>query len=108
MTLQVLLTSWAEDDLVEIYNYVLQRDSVDAADKLLEDLELAFHDLKDLPNRGHALPELQRIGVSDIREVHCKTYYRLVYEVVAKKVYIYGVLDGRRSLQSLLEERLLR
>lgn len=108
MTFQVLLTDWAEDDLVGIYNYVLQRDSSDAADSLLETLESACRDLKEHPNRGHVAPELGHIGVSDVREVHCKTHYRVIYEVVGKKVFIYGVLDGRRHLQTLLEERLLR
>ncbi len=108
MTFQVLLTDWAEDDLVGIYNYVQQRDSIDAAASLLDNLEAACRNLKDLPNRGHILPELGHIGVTEIREVHCKTHYRVIYEVVGKKVLIYGVLDGRRSMQTLLEERLLR
>ncbi len=108
MTFQILLTDWAEDDLVEIYRYVLQRDSVDAADSLLEDLESACLSLKELPNRGTSVPELEHVGVSEFREVHCKKFYRLIYEVVGKKIYIHGVLDGRRSLQSILEYRLLR
>ena len=62
MSFQVLLTDWAEDDLVGIYNYVQQRDSSDAAGCLLDALEAACRNLKDLPNRGHVLPELAHIG----------------------------------------------
>ena len=41
------------------------------------------------------------------REVHFKPY-RIIYEIVGRKVFIHCVLDGRRAVQELLERRLLR
>ena len=34
--------------------------------------------------------------------------YRIVYQVGKKTVYIHCVFDGRRDMQKLLQERLLR
>lgn len=66
----------------------------------------------NLPNiyRCHcatAPPELERIGVTDYREVHFKPY-RLIYQIIGKKVFVHCVLDWRRDSQELLERRLLR
>ena len=55
----------------------------------------------------HVPPELDQIGVYHYREIHVKPY-RVIYEISENKVFIHYVLDGRRSLQVLLERRLLR
>jgi len=34
--------------------------------------------------------------------------YRIIYRVVANRVYIYLIADGRRDFQTLLAQRLLR
>ena len=34
--------------------------------------------------------------------------YRIIYQIVGRKVFIHCVLDGRRNLQDILERRLLR
>lgn len=52
-------------------------------------------------------PELDRIGVTTYREVHFQPY-RIIYEFSGPEVFIHGVLDGRRDMQSLLQRRLLR
>ncbi|MFW6131795.1 MAG: type II toxin-antitoxin system RelE/ParE family toxin, partial [Candidatus Aminicenantaceae bacterium] len=57
--------------------------------------------------RGHVPPELERIGVYSYKEIHFKPY-RIICEVSESIVYIHCVLDGRRSLQELLEKRILR
>ena len=61
----------------------------------------------EFPIRGHLPPELERIGVLDYKEIHYKPY-RIIYQIIESTVYVHCVLDGRRDLQQLLEERLLR
>ena len=34
--------------------------------------------------------------------------YRIVYEIAGREVHVLAILDGRRDLQDLLAERLLR
>jgi len=97
----------AEEDIVEIYQYVALHDSEDVAKYLLNKLEEACLNLTSYPNKGHIPPELERIGIFNYKEIHFKPY-RIIYQVLNKEVYVHCVLDGRRSLQELLEKRLLR
>jgi len=107
VTYEVLLADDAENDLLEIYRYVAFNDSLEKADQLLDKLEELVQALDRLPSRGHIPPELARIGVTDYREVHFKPY-RVIYRIEGRRVFVYCVLDGRRDLQSLLQQRLLR
>ena len=60
-----------------------------------------------MPERGRIPPELERIGIREFRELILKPY-RIIYSMAKNQVLVYCVLDGRRDLQDLLEERLLR
>jgi toxin ParE1/3/4 len=104
---KVQLDIEAEDDLFEIYRYVTLNDSVEQADRLIEALKRACYSLRTLPLRGHIPPELQDIGVSQFREIRFKPY-RIFYSIDRATVSIHCVLDGRRDMQILLQERLLR
>lgn len=103
----ILLTRSAEDDLAEIFDYVEQHDSAERADALLDGIEQAIGSLKTLPERGHYPPELLRIGIREYRELHHKPY-RIIYELHGREVIVHCVLDGRRDLQTLLHQRLVR
>ena len=107
MKFKVQIISDAEEDIVDIFTYVALHDSEEKAKYLLKQLESTCLRLKEYPNRGHVPPELERIGVYNYKEVHFKPY-RIIYEIDERDVYIHCVLDGRRSLQELLERRLLR
>jgi len=95
---QVLLVAEAEEDLFDIYKYVLRTDGRDRADHVLAKLGEACHGLIETPGRGHVPPELERIGVRGYLEIHFKPY-RIFYQIVGRK---------RRALQEVLERRLLR
>jgi len=97
----------AEEDILEIYQYVALHDSKEKAEYLFLKLEKTCFSLTSYPNKGHIPPELERIGIFTYQEVHFKPY-RIIYQVRDKEVFIHCVLDGRRSLQDLLEKRLLR
>ena len=107
MNYKVYIIFDAEEDILEIYNYVLINDSEDKAEYLLSKIEETCLSLKKFPKRGHVPPELERLGIYNYKEIHYKPY-RIVYEITESIVYIHCVLDGRRSLQELLENRLLR
>ena len=107
MTYTVSIVTDAEEDLFDIYRYAASADSTVKAESLVRKLQELCVSLEELPDRGHVPPELEAIGILDYREVHHGTY-RVIYQVVERDVYVHCVLDGRRDLQELLQERLLR
>jgi len=104
---QVRLTGEVEDDLVDIFEYIARKDSIDNAYYVIEQLDTLILSLEQQPERGHYPPELDKCGVKDYREVHFKPY-RVIYQIIGNNVIILGCFDGRRDMQSLLERRLLR
>ncbi len=104
---KVLIDPQAKRDLEEIFYYVAVNDNISDAEKLLEALEKACFKLEEYPQRGHIPAELLQTGIKRYLEIHYK-FYRIIYEVENKTVYIHAVLDSRRNIQDLLSERLLR
>jgi len=107
MKFSVTLIREAEDDLFDIYGYILNNDSPAHAEYVLLKLQEACVSLDERPERGHIPPELERIGINEIKEIHFKPH-RIIYEIEKKTVFIHCILDGRRDIQDLLERRLLR
>lgn len=107
MKYRVVLLSDAREDLFEIYNYVAINDSVNNAEKLIDNLENTCLKLSQFPHRGHIPPELDRIEVHDYLEIHYKPY-RAIYQIIGTTVFVNCILDGRRDLSELLQKRLLR
>ena len=103
----VHLTSEAEADLLDVFEYVARNDSLANACHVLGELETLILSLDQQPGRGHYPPELIEHGVKDYREVLFKPY-RLIYEVKGDRVFVLVCFDGRRDMQLLLERRLLR
>jgi len=101
------VTIAAKSDLREIFRYIEQHDSPECADKLVNSLEQTITSLAMMPQRGHCPPELYRIGVREFLEIHFKPY-RIVYSIRGNDVIVHCVLDGRRDMQTLLQQRLLR
>ena len=77
------------------------------AENFIDNLEKTCSTLITFPNRGNIPPELERLGIFEYQEIHYKPY-RIIYQIIESIVYIHCVLDGRRNLQQLLQERLLK
>lgn len=102
----VRITLGAERDLEGIHDFLLAR-SRTAANALLNDLLLQIEALETFPSRGSVPEELRHLGIEDYRQV-VVGHYRVIYRVIGSTVFILLVADGRRDMQRLLEERLLR
>ena len=63
--------------------------------------------LTELPERGVYPRELISLGIRDYREIFFKPY-RIIYRILNKTVYAYLIVDGRRDMQTLLQNRLLQ
>ncbi len=107
MKFKVNIVSSAEEDLFEIYQYVFFNDSEEKAEKLYSKLYEKCSSLQEYPNRGHVPLELRLLGIDDFREINYKPY-RIIYQIIEKVVFVHCILDGRRDMQILLQERLIR
>lgn len=103
---EVLLTEGAEQDLEAIYDHIAEFDCKTNADYVLDRLLEVVDRLTTFPQRGAYPKELAALGIRDYRQTAFKPY-RAIYRVMAQKVYIYVIADGRRDMQSLLARRLL-
>ena len=107
MLIDVRLTAEAEKDLFDIWRYVEENDSPQKADTLLDCLEQTCRSLEKSPNKGQVPKELRRIDITNFEQVHLKPY-RILYERAENKILIHAILDGRRDMETLLRQRLLR
>jgi plasmid stabilization system protein ParE len=100
---------WAEAaarDLEELVAFIAE-DSTQSAAQVLGKLRAKAASLESVPTRGRVVPELSRFGMGSWRELVVKPY-RIVYRVSGDRVTVLALLDGRRDLEDLLLERLLR
>lgn len=106
MPYSVVLTKDAEADLEDIYDYILEHDSVGKADHVLDQLLKVAESIANFPEKGSIPKELQELGIKEYRQTFFKPY-RVIYQVINKQVIIFLVTDGRRDMQTLLARRLL-
>lgn len=106
MAYTVKLTKGAVNDLEGLYEYIAQNDSQSRANTVLDKIEDCLDALSQNPERGSYVRELLELGIKEYREIYFKPY-RMIYRVKNSIVYIYLIIDGRRNLQDLLQQRLL-
>lgn len=107
MKYKVLIDPQAKQDLNDIFIYLAINDNISSADKLLDAIEKTCHKLEAYPERGHIPQELRLTGIKRYLGINYK-HYRIIYEIENNLVYIHCILDGRRNVQEILSERLLR
>ena len=106
MRYEVLITAGAERDLEDLHAYIADHDSLKHADDVLDKLMAVVESLATCPEGGSQSRELLSLGIREYRQVFFKPY-RVIHRVVAKRVIIYVIADGRRDMQTLLARRLL-
>jgi len=94
------LTPEAIADLREIWRFIAQ-DSVDAADRVLDDFYHSFGRLATTPGMGHTRDDLTR---RDVRFWPIYSYL-VVYQRRSRPLLVIAVLHGRRDVKRLLEDR---
>ncbi len=107
MRFEVVLSESAERDIEDICRYIAAASGIANAERVFGGIEAVCLQLSRFPERGNGPQELLPLGIRDYREVHFKPY-RILYRIMGRRVVISCVLDGRRDMQSLLHERLLR
>ena len=100
---------WAEvaaRDLEEFVSYIALDSETDAT-RALERIEARAAALGSSPLRGRVVPELAHFGMRTWREPIARPY-RLEYRIEGDTAIVLAVFDGRRDLEDVLLERLLR
>jgi plasmid stabilization system protein ParE len=103
---RVLWAEQAVQDLEEMVGYIAADSPVNARN-LLAKLRGRAESLDTTPMRGRVVPELARFGIRSWRELVIKPY-RIIYRVGEAEVFVLAVFDGRRDLEDVLLERLVR
>ena len=105
-TYQVIWTSNAREDLLNIVGYI-KKESADAARNVYEQIKEKAHSSNLFPLRGRVVPELQKEGITIYRELIIRPW-RIVYKIENDTVYIMAVFDARQDVGELLLQKLLR
>ena len=102
----VVWTDVAAQDIERLAAYLIDEATPARAARIVDRIIARADSLATSPTRGRIPPELRSIGDRTWREIQVRPW-RILYRVTEKRVEIHGVLDGRRSLDDLLMERLL-
>jgi plasmid stabilization system protein ParE len=96
-----LVAPEAEDDLRQIWRYLLGEAGLAIADRIQGGLVDAFEGLADVPGKGHKRPDLTSRNL-----LFFSVYqYMIVYRRAAM-VEIVAVLHGKRNVKRLIKTRL--
>ena len=101
-----IFTKFAEEDLIEILDYFADKNP-EYIEKLAERIDVRLAELKQFPQKGRIVPELEKKSISDYREI-IEGHYRIIYHMIDKKVFILSIIDGRRNLEEIIVNKLMR
>ena len=103
---EVVVSKDAENDLDAIYDFIALSDGVEQATRIQDKLLEEISGLETLPARGKCPQEMLSLGITDYRELQC-TPWRIFYYISGNCVGVIAVLDGRRNVSVVLQQRLL-
>jgi toxin ParE1/3/4 len=89
----------AADDILEIWDYIAD-DSLDAADRWIDRLDVQFQLLATQPLMGRARPELEQA----LRSFPFGRY-GIFYAPLADGIDVVRVLHGARDIDALFDDR---
>jgi plasmid stabilization system protein ParE len=93
----------AAQDLDEIWEYIAE-DSLEAADRVLDQFHLAIRKLAQAAGMGHSRDDLTENGSLLFWPVGS---YEVIYRVVEDRVEIVAIVHGSRDIPSFIQRRSL-
>ena len=95
-TYRVSITTSAERDILDIWNYIFD-DSKQGAKKFIRQIETEINKLKKYPQRCPVIKETELLGI-EYRHLVLGNY-RIIFKLDAENVYIMRVIHGSRILK---------
>ena len=103
----IIILESAERDLIEIFEYLENERGIDFAATFVFEIKNAIETLKTFPERGHLIEELSKLGDLDYRKIQYQ-HFLIIYRIKEQKVIVALIADGRRDMQNLLHNRIIR
>ena len=103
---EIIISEFAETDLDEIAAYHYSR-SPSYVERIISEFEENVRSLQKYPKSGRIVPELERQGIVQYREL-IQEYYRIIYEISGNKVIVHTIIDGRRNFEEIIISKLSR
>ena len=103
---EVIVSLFAEDDLNEIIEYYFSL-SQNYVEKIISEFEENVMSLRSHPKSGRIIPELEKQGILQYREL-IQGYYRIIYEISDDKIIVHTIVDGRRNFEDIIISKLSR
>jgi toxin ParE1/3/4 len=103
---KVIWTDTAKKDLIEIIEYIAQ-DSIEIAIQKYKRIKETAEPLVLFPDQGRVIPELLKHNITKYKELIISPW-RMMYKIENNVVYVMAVIDGRRNIEDILLQRLLR
>ncbi|MGE4267973.1 MAG: type II toxin-antitoxin system RelE/ParE family toxin [Deferribacterales bacterium] len=105
MPFDIIWTKRAEADLDSTYDYIAVDDKL-KADSVARQIIAAVESLREMPGRARYVPELLRKNIATYRELLVSVWRVIIY-IGDDKVYVLGIIDGRRNAEDILFNRLV-
>lgn len=88
-------------DIDGIWTFLLEREGLETADRIVDELFRSFSALAEVPGKGHRRTDLTE---RDVR-FHRIYSYLIIFVPNSKPLQILGVLHERRNVARLLRKR---
>jgi plasmid stabilization system protein ParE len=95
----------ARKDFFQIIEYISLNNPA-AAKRALQKIQEKAQQLNVYPERCRIVPELQRQGIFQYRELIID-HWRVIFKITRDQVLVVSVIDSRRNLEDILLQRLL-
>ena len=96
------LTEDAIVDIDAVWLYLLEREGLETADRIVTEVFKSFYRLADTPGMGH-----RRTDLTAQRVLFYKVFsYLVIYVPGSKPLQILGVLHGKRDVAEILKARI--
>lgn len=95
----------AEKDLTAIIDHIAA-ESPQTAMSILDKIRQAASNLETMPERCRIVPELQKFGIFQYRELILPPW-RIIYRISERNVFVLLVIDSRRDIEGILFDRLI-
>lgn len=101
---KIIISSCAENDLKEIVIHFIEVNPEYAKDLLIK-IKSKIFELREFPEQGKVVPELEQQGIIKYRQI-LEGNYRIIYSVKKFEVHVLVVVDSRRELEKILMTKL--
>jgi len=99
---KIIWTEPALDELVLIYQYLLDNTSVSVAKNIIEDI-LNTHQIESFPKSGTIESNLKRSGIEYRYIIRGHRRYKIIYRATDTVIYITDVFDCRKDPSTMKE-----